>query len=132
MAWIRTAASLFSHACAVGRPAMTMASSAWTLETRGGVGASGLGVLSASALSKWHGLCAGAGWRVDQTRGMKHVSALKFRCPHCRLGRKGKILYVRCDENPRHKQRQGGVEACKFGSRHKKRFRLPKANRGTG
>ena len=38
---------------------------------------------------------------------MKVMSALKKRCEHCRLVRRGKILYVYCSVNPRHKARQG-------------------------
>ena len=38
---------------------------------------------------------------------MKVVSALQRRCPACRIVRRGKKIYIRCDRSPRHKQRQG-------------------------
>jgi large subunit ribosomal protein L36 len=46
-------------------------------------------------------------------RGFKVVSALRRRCRDCRLVRRGKKIYVLCEANPRHKQRQG-----KGGSRY--------------
>ena len=42
-----------------------------------------------------------------QARSMKVVSSLKKRCESCRLVKRGKILYMYCKENPRHKARQG-------------------------
>lgn len=38
---------------------------------------------------------------------MKVRSAIKPRCPHCYVVRRGKTRYVYCKENARHKQRQG-------------------------
>ena len=38
---------------------------------------------------------------------MKVVSAVRRRCQHCRIVRKNKTIYVRCEVYPRHKQRQG-------------------------
>lgn len=40
-------------------------------------------------------------------RSFKIVSALQRRCQSCRIVRRGKKIYVLCEENPRHKQRQG-------------------------
>lgn len=40
-------------------------------------------------------------------RAFKVVSALRRRCADCRIVRRGKKIYVLCNENPRHKQRQG-------------------------
>jgi large subunit ribosomal protein L36 len=37
---------------------------------------------------------------------MKVTSSIKKRCQKCRIVRRGKYLYVIC-ENPKHKQRQG-------------------------
>jgi len=65
--------------------------------------------------SLWGGLtngCVmGSGMWLNQVRGMKVVSALHRRCPSCRITKKGKRLYVRCEAHPRHKQRQGGKNA---------------------
>jgi len=38
---------------------------------------------------------------------MKVVSSLQRRCAACRLVRRGKKVYIKCDRSPRHKQRQG-------------------------
>ncbi|KAM3145935.1 hypothetical protein pb186bvf_001913 [Paramecium bursaria] len=38
---------------------------------------------------------------------MKVRSSLKKLCDHCFVQRKGKLIYIRCKANPRHKQRQG-------------------------
>ena len=38
---------------------------------------------------------------------MKVKSAIKRICGFCQIIRRGKILYVRCQKNNRHKQRQG-------------------------
>ncbi len=38
---------------------------------------------------------------------MKVRSAIKRICGFCQIIRRGKILYVRCQKNNRHKQRQG-------------------------
>ena len=38
---------------------------------------------------------------------MKVVSSLKRRCPHCYIVRRAKKIYLKCEMNPRHKQRQG-------------------------
>ena len=40
-------------------------------------------------------------------RGMKVRSAIKKMCDQCYIVRRGKIAYVYCKLNPRHKQRQG-------------------------
>lgn len=40
-------------------------------------------------------------------RSMKVMSALKKRCEHCRIVRRGLISYVYCSTNPKHKARQG-------------------------
>jgi ribosomal protein L36 len=40
-------------------------------------------------------------------RSMKVVSALQKRCESCRVVRRGKIHYVYCTANPKHKARQG-------------------------
>ncbi|HKL17248.1 MAG TPA: 50S ribosomal protein L36 [Patescibacteria group bacterium] len=37
---------------------------------------------------------------------MKVRSSVKKMCPHCKVIRRGKRLYVVC-KNPKHKQRQG-------------------------
>lgn len=38
---------------------------------------------------------------------MKVVSSLRPLCPACYVVRRGKKLYLRCTEQPRHKRRQG-------------------------
>ena len=38
---------------------------------------------------------------------MKVRSAIKAMCKHCYVVRRGKIRYVKCKKNPKHKQRQG-------------------------
>ena len=38
---------------------------------------------------------------------MKVRSALKLRCAHCYMVRRGKKMFVYCKEIPKHKQRQG-------------------------
>ncbi|CAG9310035.1 unnamed protein product [Blepharisma stoltei] len=38
---------------------------------------------------------------------MKLVGSLKKRCEKCYFVRRGKRLFVKCESNPRHKQRQG-------------------------
>jgi ribosomal protein L36 len=38
---------------------------------------------------------------------MKVKSSIKRMCGFCQIIRRGKILYVRCQKNNRHKQRQG-------------------------
>lgn len=38
---------------------------------------------------------------------MKVVSALKKYCEFCRLVRRHKKVYIKCQKDPRHKQRQG-------------------------
>lgn len=38
---------------------------------------------------------------------MKVKSSIKKMCGFCQIIRRGKILYVRCQKNNRHKQRQG-------------------------
>lgn len=38
---------------------------------------------------------------------MKVVSALRKRCKDCKINRRGKKVYIRCETFPRHKQRQG-------------------------
>ena len=38
---------------------------------------------------------------------MKVVSALRRRCKDCKIIRRKKKIYVKCDTYPRHKQRQG-------------------------
>lgn len=53
--------------------------------------------------------------QTQQARTFKVVSALRRRCASCRIVRRGKKVYVLCEENPRHKQRQG-----KGGSVYKK------------
>ena len=55
----------------------------------------------------WAYSAAAAAQLEQPVRGMKWVSALRKRCEHCRIQKIGKVLYIRCDENPRHKQRQG-------------------------
>lgn len=40
-------------------------------------------------------------------RDFKVVSALRRRCRDCRTVKRGKKLYVLCNTEPRHKQRQG-------------------------
>lgn len=40
-------------------------------------------------------------------RSFKVVSAVRRRCSDCRIVRRGKKIYVLCETNPRHKQRQG-------------------------
>ena len=40
-------------------------------------------------------------------RSMKVVSSLKKRCESCYIVKRGKIAYVFCTANPRHKSRQG-------------------------
>ncbi|KAF2691621.1 hypothetical protein K458DRAFT_353494 [Lentithecium fluviatile CBS 122367] len=51
------------------------------------------------------------GLRVQnqQTRGMKVRSSVKKLCEGCKSVRrkKGKYVYIICDKNPKHKQRQG-------------------------
>lgn len=42
-----------------------------------------------------------------QNRFFKVVSALRRRCNDCKVVKRGKKLYVLCNTNPRHKQRQG-------------------------
>ncbi|PSO46385.1 MAG: 50S ribosomal protein L36 [Parcubacteria group bacterium SW_4_46_8] len=38
---------------------------------------------------------------------MKVKSSVKKRCPSCKIVRRNGRVYVICDENPKHKQRQG-------------------------
>ncbi|CCI48537.1 unnamed protein product [Albugo candida] len=38
---------------------------------------------------------------------MKVRSAIKRMCDHCKIVRRRRRLYVICDRNPKHKQRQG-------------------------
>jgi len=38
---------------------------------------------------------------------MKVVSSLKLLCEFCYIVRRGKKLYLRCTQSPRHKRRQG-------------------------
>lgn len=38
---------------------------------------------------------------------MKVVSAVRRRCKDCKIIRRKKKIYVKCDTYPRHKQRQG-------------------------
>ncbi len=38
---------------------------------------------------------------------MKVRSSVKAICKHCRLVKRGKVLYVCCTKDPKHKQRQG-------------------------
>ena len=40
-------------------------------------------------------------------RCMKVVSALKKRCEHCTTVKRGRLTYIYCKVNPRHKQRNG-------------------------
>ncbi|PVH97634.1 hypothetical protein DM02DRAFT_630989 [Periconia macrospinosa] len=46
---------------------------------------------------------------AQQTRGMKVRSSVKKLCEGCKSVRrkKGKYVYIICDKNPKHKQRQG-------------------------
>lgn len=44
---------------------------------------------------------------LGSVRGFKVVAALRRRCRDCRMVKRGKKIYVLCDANPRHKQRQG-------------------------
>jgi ribosomal protein L36 len=47
-------------------------------------------------------------WPVQQPmRSFKVRAAVKRICEACRLVRRGKRLYVLCEKEPRHKQRQG-------------------------
>lgn len=46
-------------------------------------------------------------------RSFKVVSSVKRRCESCVIVRKGKRIYVYCDKHPKHKQRQGGMNAWK-------------------
>lgn len=48
---------------------------------------------------------------AQQIRSFKVVSALRRRCTDCRIVRRGKKIFVLCNENPRHKQRQGKSRA---------------------
>ena len=43
---------------------------------------------------------------------MKVRSAIKAMCKHCYVVRRGKIRYVKCKKNPKHKQRQGFHTSC--------------------
>ncbi|KAF2501360.1 hypothetical protein BU16DRAFT_500419 [Lophium mytilinum] len=45
----------------------------------------------------------------SQTRGMKVRSSVKKLCDGCKSVRRkgGKYVYIICDKNPKHKQRQG-------------------------
>ncbi|MCF7899024.1 50S ribosomal protein L36 [Candidatus Babeliales bacterium] len=38
---------------------------------------------------------------------MKVRTSVKKICEHCKVIRRGRIVRVICDKNPRHKQRQG-------------------------
>ena len=40
-------------------------------------------------------------------RFMKVMSSVRKRCEHCRLVKRGKLLYVYCSVHPRHKARNG-------------------------
>ncbi|GJQ13499.1 hypothetical protein GpartN1_g5290.t1 [Galdieria partita] len=55
------------------------------------------------------GLCNVPGY----SRGFKVVSSVRRRCESCVIIRKGKRIYVYCDKHPKHKQRQGGMNAWK-------------------
>ena len=56
--------------------------------------------LAAAAVSPGGSFSLAARW-------MKVRSSLKKRCESCFIVRRGKIAYVYCTANPRHKQRQG-------------------------
>ena len=55
-----------------------------------------------------------AGTLALAARGRKVMSALKRRCEHCWIVRRGKISYVNCEVNPRHKARNGPKRRKKY------------------
>lgn len=43
----------------------------------------------------------------NQVRGMKYKTAIKKRCVHCQMVKRGKRLQIICKKDPKHKQKQG-------------------------
>ena len=56
---------------------------------------------------------------------MKVVSSLKPLCPACYIVRRGKKLYMRCKENPRHKRRQGSFATLTMAKQTTGAFHVP-------
>ena len=51
---------------------------------------------------------------IGAVRWMKVRSAIKKMCDQCYIIRRGKVSYVYCKLNPRHKQRQGPKRRAGF------------------